>query len=138
MAAVPGSMPRTITRRLAAPGREARRSTGDLGEELLWDVEVRGDALDVVELLERLDEAHVLARTIAVDLDGVLGNHRALRALDRHAGGVERPTDGLEPAGGRVDLDDLLVGRVDVLGARVDRRQRDVVGILAPGRDRDQ
>ena len=58
--------------------------------------------------------------------------------LDRHARGVERLADLLEPARGRVDLDDLVVARVDVLGARVDGRQRDVVGVLALRGDRDE
>ena len=58
---------------------------GDLGEDLLGDVEVGGHALDVVEVLERLHEAQVLAGALLVELDRVLGDHRRLGALDRHA-----------------------------------------------------
>ena len=44
--------------------RDGPRSPGDLGEDLLGDVEVGGHALDVVEVLERLDQAQVLARLV--------------------------------------------------------------------------
>src|SRR4051812_28812365 len=67
--------------RLAAPEPPAR-STRDLGEELLGDVEVRGHPLDVVQILERFDEAQVLARSLLVDRDRALGDHRALGMLD--------------------------------------------------------
>ena len=55
------------------------------------------------------------------------------------AGALERLADGLEVARRRVDLDRLVGLGVDVLGAGVDRGQRDLVGVdLAVPRDRDQ
>src|SRR5437773_10607115 len=107
MAAVPGSMPRTITRRPAAEGRGARRSTRDVGEALLGDVEVGGHPRDVLEVLERLHEAQVLAGSLLVDRDRALGDHRALGVLDGHAGALERLADLLEAARRRVHLDNL-------------------------------
>src|SRR5258705_13519316 len=103
-------MPRTITRRRAAPGRAGSRSTRDLGEDLLGDVEVRGHALDVLEVLERLDEPEVLAGPLLVHLDRALGDHRGLGMLDRDAGALERLANLLQAARGRVHLDELLVG----------------------------
>ena len=47
------------------PRVDARgRSPGDLGEDVLGDVEVGGHALDVVEVLEQLDEPERLARLV--------------------------------------------------------------------------
>jgi hypothetical protein len=75
--------------------------------------------LDVVEVLKHLDEAQVLARPLRVDLDGVLGDHRALGRLDLDARRVERLADLLEPGRRGVDLDDLVARGVDVVGAGV-------------------
>src|SRR5437870_6476438 len=101
-------MPRTITRQVAAQGRAARRSTRDLGEDLLGDVEVGGHALDVLEILERLDEPEVLARPLLVHLDRALGDHRALGVLDRDARALERLANLLQATRRRVDLDELV------------------------------
>src|SRR5206468_12543179 len=103
-------MPRTITRWRAALDRGARRSTRDLGEDLLGDVEVGGHALDVVEVLERLDQAKVLTCPLLINGDRALGDHRALGVLHGDPRGIERLANLLEPTRRRVHLDELVAG----------------------------
>ena len=75
---------------------------------------------------------------VDVELDGLFRDHRGLGRFDRHAGAFERRPDGLEIGGRRVDLDRLVVVGVDVLGARVDRGERDLVGVQPGARHGDQ
>src|SRR3954447_23629093 len=107
-------MPRTITRgtpswRAPHRTRGAPASPGDLGEDLLGDVEVRRHALHVVELLEHLDESEGLASPVLVDGDLLLGDHRALGRVDLNPGLGEGGANPLEIARGRLDLDPLGV-----------------------------
>src|SRR5258706_6179232 len=113
-AAVPGSIPRTITLPPETPG-----SPGDLGEELLGDLEVRGHALDVVQLLERFDEAEVLACPVPVQLDMLLRDHRVLGAVDGDPGLLERRPDALEIRRRGVDLGGRRIIQKKIVGARV-------------------
>ena len=128
------------TRRLDDPVPQRRgprvdargRSPGDLGEDFLGDVEVGGDARDVVEVLERARRAGA---------PGAPSTRRARRSASRSS--WTRPTrparrrprapgpDRLEVGRRRVDLDRLVAVGVDVLGAGVDGRQRDLVRVDA-------
>src|SRR5438105_9447460 len=90
---VPGSMPRITCR------------SGVL-EHLFGHVEVRVHPLDVVEVLERLDEADELAGGIAFDADRVRRAHRELGGGDRDLRRLEGLLHALEGRGRRVDGDE--------------------------------
>src|SRR5215213_5576057 len=97
VSAVPGSIPRTITR---AP---ARSNASDLGEYFRGQIEVGGDALNVIQILERLDEPQILTSDVPIDLDRRLGLHRHLGRLDLYAASLEGQPHLLEL--GRIDED---------------------------------
>ena len=50
-------------------GRARGPSRSDLGEDFVGDLEVRGHALDVVEVLEQFDQPQGLARLASLELD---------------------------------------------------------------------
>ena len=64
-------------------------------ENQLWNVEVRGDVLDVVVVLELLDQAdQLLRRRLLRHLHRGLRDHRQLGGLDVDTGGLDRVPDG--------------------------------------------
>src|SRR5438309_2814407 len=113
---VPGSIPR-ITDRLGVL------------QDLFGHVEVRVDLDDVVEILECLDEAQELLGLVALDPDRGGRAHRELGGSHLDAGRLERLLHALERRGRRVDGDETRLG-LDILGACVDRRELDHVGVL--------
>src|SRR5487761_2651539 len=124
----PGSVPRTIT-----GSRRPRRSPGDLGQQLLGDLEVARDALHVLEILQVFHEPQVLARLRDIDGRRLLRQHRLLRALDRDPGLLERPPDRLEVPRLAVDLQRIRI-RLHVACAGVDGEERHLVRIDAGDR----
>src|SRR4030095_3650773 len=78
----PGSIPRTLTP-TAAPGT-ARLSSRDGLENLVGNVVVGVDVLDVVQVLQRLDQAHHRRGGGTLDPDGGLRHVRHLRLEDRN------------------------------------------------------
>src|SRR4051794_27882158 len=123
-------MPRTIIR-WPPVATTTRRPTspGDLGEDVLGDVEVGRNALDVLEILEHLHESKRLARLGRIELDRLLRDHRALRGFNRYASPLECLPDLLERARLGVDLDRVLGLGVDVLGSGVDCSERHLIGV---------
>src|SRR2546425_5213153 len=113
---VPGSIPR-ITDRLGVL------------EDLFGHVEVRVDLDDVVQILERLDEAQELLSLLALNADRGRRAHRELGGGHLDAGRLERLPHALERRGGGVDGDQTRLG-FDILGAGVDRRELDRVDVL--------
>ena len=73
-----------------------------------------------------------------IELDGLLGDHRRLGRVDRDAGGIRAPADGLEISRRGADLDGLVAVGVDVLGPGVDGGQGDLVGIDTGARHGDE
>src|SRR6266536_3245050 len=108
---------------------------GDL-EDFLRHVEVGVHLLRVVELLERFDEAEHLARLLALDPDRAGRPHRDLGVADRQLRAFKRPLHGLEAAGSRIHGHERAV-RFDILGAGVDRHERDLIDVAAARVDLD-
>src|SRR5262249_42825757 len=108
--------------RRARPETESRAALLDLEalHLLLRDVEVRVDALDVVEVLEGVGEAQHLLRLLALEPDGEARPHLE-RRLDRaEAPLLERALDRPELGAAGHDLD-LVVALDDVVRPRVER-----------------
>src|SRR3954462_103738 len=98
--AVPGSMPRMITR--PRPGARAAGARSSLGPRHLTHVhvEVRPDFLDIVEVLEGLEQLEQRVTVLAADLHGVLRHHGELGLDDLDAFALQR------------FLHDMKVGRI--------------------------
>ena len=74
-----------------------------------------------------------------VELDVCLATIVLSAEFDRNARALERLAHALEVGGLRVDLDRVVGLGVDVVGARVDGRQGDLVGVdRAVAGDRDE
>ncbi len=75
--------------------RRASPGLGEAGDLLFGDVEVGGDGLDVVVVLELLDEPQDLLGLLALDLDVVLGQEPDLGGRDLDLGLLDGLEDGL-------------------------------------------
>src|SRR4030065_351039 len=106
-----GSIPRT---RMDSAG--ASPGLGEAGDLLFGDVEIGGDGLDVVVVLELLDEPQDLLGLLALDLDIVLGQEPDLGRGDLDLGLLDGLEDGLVLIGRGRDLEEgALV--LEVVGA---------------------
>src|SRR4029453_2914634 len=114
----PGSIPRTLTP-TAAPGT-ATVSSGDGVEVLVGDVVVGVDVLDVVQVLQRLDQAHHRRGCGTLDADGGLWHVRHLRLEDRNTRFRERVTHRVHFSRRRGDLENFF-DPAHVGGAGVER-----------------
>src|SRR5919201_5626623 len=75
-------------------------------EDALGDVEVRVDALDIVQVLELLHEAQDLAsRTLVLDLKRRLRHHRDLGRGNRDPGRLDRLAHSVQILGRARDLE---------------------------------
>src|SRR5690348_6967660 len=92
--AVPGSMPSTFTGALSGLGLSELRGV---------DVEVGGDAGDVVQLFEGLHELENALRVGPFDFDRVLRHHGELGRIDGETLGAERLLHGMEAGRRRGD-----------------------------------
>src|SRR5437773_4364561 len=82
----PGSTPSTRDSGPAGSGSGG----GDGFDDLVGNVEVRVDRLDVVQLLQRLDEAQHLWRVLAFDANRRVGHEGDLRLEHGDPCGLER------------------------------------------------
>src|SRR5215813_5013941 len=101
VATSPGSTP--STRDGGAAGR--RSGGGDGLDDLVGNVVVRVDRLDVVQLLQRLDEAQHLWRVLAFDANRRLGYEGDLRLEHGDPGGLQGRPHGVHFSRGGGDLE---------------------------------
>src|SRR2546428_1596271 len=125
---VPGSIPRMIRGSRPGAGGRSPPPSGVL-QDLFGHVEVRVDLDDVVQVLERLDETQELLGLVALDADRGRRAHRELGGGHLDSGRLERLLHALERRGCGVDSDEARLS-LDILGAGVDRRELDHVGVL--------